>query len=352
MASPSTGVLSGRFRPTTQDDPGVHDLRRPLSYSMRQALRCIGVLALMLRAAFVGAAPTTEPAQVSIPWVRTTPAPPSGTNSEQYSPAQCDRLNRAAYEVMQAQHVAEVDPYRQVEPKLADLELADNVHFKEAGYQLGARKWPGRSSPPPAGARHRRQTRRPGSDRSDRNNRRAEGSTVGESASLPAGIRPCGGSTERLKDLQDREPRAADYAVRGAAFGDEARRARPDVGRHEQRILREPGRQIPLAPPAGAARPAGIGVDVHSPHHFAGADPPASEIRPGQAVTALARPHPRNSGTGGRTRGRTRGGRRGAGGAAGEDRAKGRATAGRDHFRQPTRGRRREPSLPAPAETR
>lgn len=69
-------------------------------------------------------------------WVRTTPAPPSGKNNESFTDAQCDRVNRIADEVMQANQVPEVDLYALVKPKLSALQLPDNVHFKEPGYQL------------------------------------------------------------------------------------------------------------------------------------------------------------------------------------------------------------------------
>ena len=69
-------------------------------------------------------------------WVRTTPAPPSGTNNEKFSDAQCDRLNAVADEVMKANHISEVDLYTLLKPKLAELQLPNNVHFKEDGYQL------------------------------------------------------------------------------------------------------------------------------------------------------------------------------------------------------------------------
>lgn len=69
-------------------------------------------------------------------WVRTTPAPPSGKNAEEFSDAQCDQLNRMADEVMQANHIPEVDLHSLLKPKLAQVQLPDNVHFKEEGYNL------------------------------------------------------------------------------------------------------------------------------------------------------------------------------------------------------------------------
>ncbi|MEI6075607.1 MAG: SGNH/GDSL hydrolase family protein, partial [Verrucomicrobiota bacterium] len=69
-------------------------------------------------------------------WVRTTPAPPSGKNHEGFTDAQCDQVNRIADEVMSANHLAEVDLYYLLKPKLSGLQLPDNVHFQEPGYQL------------------------------------------------------------------------------------------------------------------------------------------------------------------------------------------------------------------------
>ena len=69
-------------------------------------------------------------------WVRTTPAPPSGKNNESFTDAQCDQVNRIADEVMQANQMPEVDLYSLVKSNLPALQLPDNVHFKEPGYQL------------------------------------------------------------------------------------------------------------------------------------------------------------------------------------------------------------------------
>ena len=69
-------------------------------------------------------------------WVRTTPAPPSGINNEEYNDAQCDQVNRIADEVMKGNAIPEVDLFSLVKPRLAEIQLPNNVHFKEAGYDL------------------------------------------------------------------------------------------------------------------------------------------------------------------------------------------------------------------------
>ena len=68
-------------------------------------------------------------------WVLTTPAP-SGKNSEGFTEAQCEQLNGIADEVMKAGKVLEVDLYSVLKPRLAELQLPNNVHFREAGYQV------------------------------------------------------------------------------------------------------------------------------------------------------------------------------------------------------------------------
>jgi len=72
-------------------------------------------------------------------WARTTPAPP-GKNSEGFTEAQCGQLNGIADEVMQAGKVPEVDLYSLLKPRLAELQLPNNVHFRETGYQLMGEK--------------------------------------------------------------------------------------------------------------------------------------------------------------------------------------------------------------------
>ena len=69
-------------------------------------------------------------------WVRTTPAPPSGKNAEEFSDAQCEQVNRIADALMQSNHILEVDLYALMKPKLKEFQLPNNVHFKETGYQL------------------------------------------------------------------------------------------------------------------------------------------------------------------------------------------------------------------------
>ena len=68
-------------------------------------------------------------------WIRTTPAPP-GDNSENFTSVECDRVNEIADEVMKENHVPEVDLYSLVKPRLAELQLPNNVHFREQGYQI------------------------------------------------------------------------------------------------------------------------------------------------------------------------------------------------------------------------
>ena len=69
-------------------------------------------------------------------WVRSTPAPPPPGGNENYTDAQCDQVNRVADEVMKQNKVPEVDLYALLKPRLAELQLPNNVHFKEAGYLL------------------------------------------------------------------------------------------------------------------------------------------------------------------------------------------------------------------------
>lgn len=72
-------------------------------------------------------------------WVRTTPAP-AGKNSEGFTEAQCQQLNRVADEVMNTGQVPEVDLYSLLKPRLAELQLPNNVHFRETGYQVMGEK--------------------------------------------------------------------------------------------------------------------------------------------------------------------------------------------------------------------
>jgi len=71
-----------------------------------------------------------------IVWVRTTPAPPSGKNAEEFSDAQCEQVNRIADALMKFNHISEVDLYALMKPELKEFQLPNNVHFKEPGYQL------------------------------------------------------------------------------------------------------------------------------------------------------------------------------------------------------------------------
>lgn len=74
--------------------------------------------------------------KAKIIWVRTTPAPPSGTSYESFIDAECDQLNRVADEVMKADNIPEVDLYTLLRPQLGQLQLPNSVHFTESGYQL------------------------------------------------------------------------------------------------------------------------------------------------------------------------------------------------------------------------
>lgn len=76
-----------------------------------------------------------EPTGARLIWARTTPVLTS-TNAEAYTPEQCARVNQIADGVMQRHHIPENDLCALVEPRLAELQLPDNVHFKEEGYKL------------------------------------------------------------------------------------------------------------------------------------------------------------------------------------------------------------------------
>ena len=80
-----------------------------------------------------------QPTGAKVIWVRTTPAP-SGKNSEGFTDAQCGQLNRIADEVMKAGKVPEVDLYSLLKPRLTELQLPNNVHFRETGYQVMGEK--------------------------------------------------------------------------------------------------------------------------------------------------------------------------------------------------------------------
>jgi len=68
-------------------------------------------------------------------WVRTTPAP-EGPNNEKYVSAQCDQVNKVADEVMQKEKIPLVDLYGAVLPRIAELQIPNNVHFTGPGYEV------------------------------------------------------------------------------------------------------------------------------------------------------------------------------------------------------------------------
>jgi lysophospholipase L1-like esterase len=80
--------------------------------------------------------PRLQATGAKIVWVRTTPAPPSGKNNEQFTDAQCDQINRIADEVMKAHQIPEVDLYSLLKPRLAEVQNPDDVHFKSVGYEM------------------------------------------------------------------------------------------------------------------------------------------------------------------------------------------------------------------------
>jgi|GEM_PF-171864 len=68
-------------------------------------------------------------------WARTTPVL-TPTNAEAYTPELCAQVNQIADGVMQRHHIPEDDLCSLIEPRLAELQIPNNVHFKEEGYKL------------------------------------------------------------------------------------------------------------------------------------------------------------------------------------------------------------------------
>lgn len=68
-------------------------------------------------------------------WVRTTPAP-EGPNNEKFIASQCDQVNKIADEVMRKQNIPLVDLHGLVLPRIAELQLPNNVHFNGTGYEV------------------------------------------------------------------------------------------------------------------------------------------------------------------------------------------------------------------------
>ena len=68
-------------------------------------------------------------------WARSTPVL-TPTNAEGYTPEICAQLNQTADGVMQRHHIPEDDLCTLMEPRLAELQIPNNVHFQEEGYKL------------------------------------------------------------------------------------------------------------------------------------------------------------------------------------------------------------------------
>ena len=96
-------------------------------------------------------------------WARTTPPAPGSTNHEGYTPEMCDRVNSIADGIMKSHGIPEDDLCSLVQPRLTELQLTNNVHFSDAGYQLmanqvavsilsalGSKESPNPLSPPPS----------------------------------------------------------------------------------------------------------------------------------------------------------------------------------------------------------
>jgi len=94
-------------------------------------------------------------------WATTTSVLPS-SNAESYTQEQCDKVNQIADRVMKRHNIPEDDLRSTVQPRLAELQLPNNVHFKEEGYKLLAGKaaseilallkGPNSGTPPKAGS--------------------------------------------------------------------------------------------------------------------------------------------------------------------------------------------------------
>lgn len=69
-------------------------------------------------------------------WARTTPASVEPKKGESYSSLKCDMVNRVADEVMKRNGIPEDDLFALVQPRLVELQLHQNVHFKDEGYEL------------------------------------------------------------------------------------------------------------------------------------------------------------------------------------------------------------------------
>ena len=103
---------------------GIHDRRTPLPIYAQNLEKIVAEL---------------KKTGASLLWARTTP-PTSAENNENFSEAQCDQLNRVADEIMQRQVIPEVDLHTLIKPRLAELQLPNNVHFREQGYEVLGRQ--------------------------------------------------------------------------------------------------------------------------------------------------------------------------------------------------------------------
>jgi len=72
-------------------------------------------------------------------WARTTP-PASSRNAEGYSLLQCEEVNVVADRIMRQNGIPMDDLCSLVQPRLAELQLTNNVHFNAAGYSALGRK--------------------------------------------------------------------------------------------------------------------------------------------------------------------------------------------------------------------
>lgn len=68
-------------------------------------------------------------------WATTTPVPPK-TKSPLREPEMVLKYNKAALGIMKRKNVSVDDLYASVLPRIADLQLPNNVHFNEKGYKF------------------------------------------------------------------------------------------------------------------------------------------------------------------------------------------------------------------------
>ena len=72
-------------------------------------------------------------------WARTTP-PASAGNAEKFSPEQCAEVNRIADGIMRQHGIPIDDLCSPIQPRLAEFQNPNNVHFNDAGYKFLAEK--------------------------------------------------------------------------------------------------------------------------------------------------------------------------------------------------------------------